>query len=74
MEHDFAKNIKKIFPLTGVYQKRYCNTFMESNEIILNVVFFRTLNGSEPVREWLFELPQEQRKAIGTEIKVVQYG
>jgi len=28
----------------------------------------------QPVREWLLKLPQEQRKAIGAEIKVVQYG
>jgi len=47
---------------------------MSNEEIILNVVFFRTLTGKEPVREWLLGLSQEQKKAIGTEIKVVQYG
>ena len=57
-----------------MYQKRYYNLSVQSGGIVLNVVFFRTLNGREPVREWLLELPQEPRKAIGTEIKVVQYG
>lgn len=57
-----------------MYQKRYYNLSMQSGGIVLNVVFFRTLNGREPVREWLLELPQEPRKIIGTEIKVVQYG
>ena len=47
---------------------------MKDNEIILQVVFFKTLNGKEPVREWLLSLPDIQKKAIGTEIKVVQYG
>jgi phage-related protein len=47
---------------------------MKDNEIILQVVFFKTLNGKEPVREWLLSLPEVQKKTIGTEIKVVQYG
>ena len=47
---------------------------MKDNEIILQVVFFKTLNGKEPVREWLLSLTDAQKKAIGTEIKVVQYG
>lgn len=47
---------------------------MSNAEVILNVVFFRTITGKEPVREWLLSLSQEQKKAIGTEIKVVQYG
>jgi phage-related protein len=29
------------------------------------LIFFRTLAGSEPVREWLKELPEEERQAIG---------
>ena len=56
-----------------MHQKRYYNLFMQNGDIILKVVFFRTLNGKEPVREWLLGLPQEQRKAIGTDIKIVQY-
>ena len=39
----------------------------------LNVVFFKTETGNEPVREWLKELSKEDRKAIGTDILSVQY-
>ncbi len=37
------------------------------------VLFFKTPAGNEPVREWLRELPLEQRKAIGEDLKVVQF-
>ncbi len=40
----------------------------------LAVVFFRTEAGNEPVREWLKELPKEDRKTIGEDILTVQYG
>lgn len=46
-----------------------------SNEApILKVRFFRTEAGNEPVREWLSGLPREDRRAIGMDIKTVQYG
>ena len=45
-----------------------------SNEPILAVNFFRTLSNHEPVREWLKSLPQADCKAIGEDIKTVQYG
>ena len=32
------------------------------------LIFFRTLAGSEPVREWLKELPEEDRHAIGKDL------
>jgi len=41
---------------------------------ILSVMFFRTEAGSEPVREFLYELSPEDRKIIGTDIKEVQFG
>ena len=41
---------------------------------ILTVVFYRADSGSEPVRDWLRDLTVEDRKAIGTDIKTVQYG
>ena len=66
--------MKKIIRMLDMYQKRYYNESMNDDAIILKVLFFRTLNGREPVREWLLSLSQEQKKAIGTEIKVVQYG
>ncbi len=40
----------------------------------LKVIFFKTEHGSEPVRKWLKELSREDRKAIGEDIKAVQYG
>jgi phage-related protein len=39
----------------------------------LNVVFYQTGTGHEPVREWLKGLPKEERKAIGADILSVQY-
>jgi phage-related protein len=41
---------------------------------ILTVRFYRTENGTEPVRDWLKELPRDYRKVIGEDIKTVQYG
>ena len=32
------------------------------------LIFFRTLAGSEPVRQWLKELPAEERQAIGNDL------
>ena len=40
----------------------------------LDVYFFRTDRGNEPVREWLKELSYDDKKTIGTEIKTVQFG
>jgi phage-related protein len=40
----------------------------------LTVRFFRTEQGNEPVREWLKELPGAERKAVGDEIRAVQFG
>lgn len=37
-------------------------------------VFYRSLNGHEPVRDWLLALPKEDRQAIGADIKTVEYG
>src|ERR1700722_5511703 len=39
----------------------------------LNVVFYQTGTGHEPVREWLKSLPKEERKIIGADILSVQY-
>jgi len=40
---------------------------------ILNVVFYLTASGNEPVREWLKEMALENRKAIGEDIMLVQF-
>ncbi|HQQ63254.1 MAG TPA: type II toxin-antitoxin system RelE/ParE family toxin [Pseudomonadales bacterium] len=36
--------------------------------------FYRTDAGNEPVRDFLLSLTAEDRKAIGTDIKTVQFG
>ena len=36
--------------------------------------FYRTGHGREPVREWLKALPAAERKAIGDEIRTLQFG
>lgn len=41
---------------------------------VLGVRFFCTEAGNEPVREWLTDLPREQRRLVGIEIKTVQMG
>ena len=40
----------------------------------LQVAFFRTETGREPVREWLLSLPRSERQIIGTDLLDVQYG
>lgn len=42
--------------------------------MFLEVVFYRAVSGNEPVREWLKGLPKKDKKAIGGDIKTVQYG
>ncbi len=40
----------------------------------LPAAFYRTANGTEPVREWLRGLSAKDRKAIGHDIALVEYG
>jgi len=47
---------------------------MNIGEIRLAVVFFQTDSGVEPVRRWLKFLPASHKKAIGEDIKTVQFG
>ena len=47
---------------------------MFTGEIKLNVVFFRSETGTEPVRRWLKSLPDTHKKAIGEDSKTVQFG
>ena len=42
--------------------------------LILTVHFFRTPAGTEPVRDFLCNLPTADRKVLGTDIKTVQFG
>lgn len=43
------------------------------NERILQVVFYRTTHGVEPVRDWLRAQSQEDKKRLGEDIKTVQF-
>lgn len=43
------------------------------DEPILEVRFYATNTGGEPVREWLKALPGEERRLIGEDVKAVQY-
>jgi phage-related protein len=47
---------------------------MSIGDVRLSVVFFRTESGAEPVRRWLTSLPASHKKAIGEDIKTVQFG
>jgi phage-related protein len=37
-------------------------------------IFYRTEAGSEPLRTWLREMPAEDRRLIGEDIKTVEFG
>lgn len=41
---------------------------------VLRVRFYRTEEGHEPVREWLKSLPQAERKAVGDDLRTMQFG
>ena len=45
-----------------------------NDEPRLRVIFYRTIGGNEPVREWLKALPTDDRKIIGNDLKTAQYG
>ncbi|MBW1716880.1 MAG: type II toxin-antitoxin system RelE/ParE family toxin [Deltaproteobacteria bacterium] len=40
----------------------------------LPIRFYKTASGGEPVRAWLKSLPREERKIIGDDMKMVQFG
>ena len=52
----------------------YSTNRMKIGDIRLNVAFFQTDAGTEPVRRWLKALPTSHKKAIGEDIKTVQFG
>lgn len=66
--------------LSRVYQIRYTSLMApaghehDRRRPILEVVFFRTEAGNEPVREWLLGLAREDRKTVGEDIKTAQFG
>jgi phage-related protein len=44
------------------------------NKPILSIKFFISPTGNEPVRDFLRELSQDDRKIVGTDLKEVQFG
>lgn len=40
----------------------------------MEVVFYRTDSGGEPMRDWLRGLTKAEKRTIGGDIKTVQYG
>ncbi len=47
---------------------------MDSLLKILPAVFYRTISGNEPVREWLKGFDKKDRLIIGQDIKMVEFG
>jgi len=45
-----------------------------TNHPRLQVRFYKTGTGNEPVREWLLSLSDDEKKTIGEDIKTVQFG
>lgn len=46
----------------------------QQNPKIINVVFYRTAVGKEPVREWMLKLVKDDRYTIGVDLKTVEFG
>jgi len=49
-------------------------TFMIERLDRIPLLFWKTLSGDEPVRDWLNSLPKEDQRTIGRDIAKVQYG
>jgi phage-related protein len=47
---------------------------MTEQPVELPVIFYRTANGGEPVRNWLRELTSQDRQQVGKDLAMVQYG
>ena len=55
----------------------FCGTFsikMVRAAEAIPVVFWRSAGGTEPVREWLQELPQVDRRVVGYNLRILQIG
>ncbi len=39
----------------------------------IELVFYRTVSGNEPVRDWLMGLPDANRREVGLDLQRVQY-
>ena len=57
-----------------VKRTKYGTLFHMDADMPLEVVFYRTESGNEPVRAWLQGLSKQDKRMIGGDIKTVQYG
>jgi phage-related protein len=39
----------------------------------INLVFYRSVNGNEPVRDWIVKLAENNRRAVGLDLQRVQF-
>lgn len=46
---------------------------MENEPRKIELVFYKTASGNEPVRDWLAGLPIENRRSVGQDLQRVQY-
>jgi phage-related protein len=68
-----AKPAVEIRHLAWAYLNRYAAVVLPLHPV-LEVRFHATDQGREPVRDWLKSLPPGARKAIGEDLKTVQFG
>lgn len=57
-------------PIASMYLNKYTRPMLTA----LEVRFYQSSRGTEPVHDWLRALPREARKVIGQDIKTVQLG
>ena len=49
-------------------------TMKKKNPKIIEVLFYKTPGGNEPVREWMLQLDKDDRYIIGVDLKTVEFG
>jgi phage-related protein len=52
----------------------YVPNMVQLNMKIITVNFYKSVQGNEPVREWLKTLSKENKVIIGQDIKTVEFG
>jgi phage-related protein len=45
-----------------------------NDDKILAVAFYRSASGAEPVRDWIKDLPVEDRQRLGRDLRLVEMG
>ena len=49
-------------------------TMRKQNSKIVEVFFYKTPGGKEPVREWMLQLDKDDRYIMGVDLKTVEFG